>query len=309
MSAVTQSAAATDTLRHSGDFSLSRSVQSAGRAVFVDSNGQEDALELVFRLDGSWLPVAVRIEQPNDLGPVRSYTVANPDHADAGDIRANLRRILSLAPDGRGLGEVADRDEVAAGLIERFRGLRPIAYPSPYEAAARTIIGHRLPISRAAAIFADLARSHGTALDLQGRSGHAFPAPDVLCRVRSVNGLSDRKVDQLRTLGREAQAGWLTAGRLLAVDRDEAMEQLQELPGIGPFSAELIMIRGAGDPDVFARTEGRLHGAMAELYGLGGDPNVDSLRERAKAWRPYRSWVSVMLRDATKDRSTGSADR
>lgn len=308
MTAVTESGVATDALRHRGDFSLSRSVRSAGRAVFVDS-GQHDGLELAFRLDGSWLPVAVRIEQPDDLGTVRSRVLANPEGADASEIRANLRRILSLAPDGRGLSEVADRDEVAAGLVERFRGLRPIAYPSPYEAAARTIIGHRLPIARAAAIVADLVRSKGTALDLEGGLGFAFPAPDVLRRVSSVHGLSDRKVGQLQALGQEAEDGWLTAERLRTVQRDRAMEQLQQLPGVGPFSAELIMIRGAGDPDVFARTEARLHGAMAEFYGLAGDPDVDALQERAEAWRPYRSWISVMFRDATKDGSTGSADR
>jgi 3-methyladenine DNA glycosylase/8-oxoguanine DNA glycosylase len=39
----------------------------------------------------------------------------------------------------------------------------------------------------------------------------------------------------------------------------EALAHLQRLPGIGPFSAQLILIRGAGHPDVFPSDERRLH--------------------------------------------------
>lgn len=308
MSVLTQPAATDESLRYSGDFSLRLSARSAGRAIFVEPGAiDDDGVRLAFVIDGTWQPVAVRVQQPDEFGPVYAEVLANPDGADRTDIRANLRRILSLAPEGRGLGEVAGRDPVAGGLIKRFRGLRTIAYPTPFEAAARTVIGHRLPLARAAAIFADIAKSRGSALAVGDGHLHAFPAPDVLAGIRTVGGLSERKVDQLRTLGREVADGGLRADDLRSLDQGEAMERLQQLPGIGPFSAELILIRGAGDPDVFARTEGRLHQAMSESYGLGGNLDVDHLEELAEAWCPYRSWVSVMFRDATKDSSTGSA--
>ncbi len=306
MTTATHPRAARMALRHSGDFSLVRSVRSAGRAVFLDPVAGADGLELAFALDETWAPVALRVHQPSEPGSVHASVLANPDGADPAAIRANLRRILALAPDGRGLDDVAARDPVAAGMIARCRGLRPIAYPTPYEAAAHTIIGHRLGIARAAAIFTEIARSHGTALDVGDHRRHLFPAPDVLAALRGVNGLSERKVDQLRSLGREAAAGGLGADGLRAMERADAMRRLQELPGIGPFSAELVMIRGAGDPDVFARTEGRLHHAMAAAYELQCAPDVDVLEGLAEAWRPYRSWVSLLFRDATKDRSTGS---
>ena len=306
MTTATDPRVASMALRHSGDFSLTRSVRSAGRAVFVDNVADADGLELAFALDETWSPVAVRVQQPSELGPVYARVLANPDGAESASIRSNLRRILSLAPDGRRLADVVARDPVAAGVITRFRGLRTIAYPSPYEAAARTIIGHRLAIARAAAIFAAISRAHGAALEVGDRQLCAFPAPDILAALRGVGGLSERKVDQLRSLGREAAAGGLGADGLRAMQRADAMQRLQELPGIGPFSAELVMIRGVGDPDVFARTEGRLHRAMAEAYDLDHAPDVDFLEGLAEAWRPCRSWVSLMFRDATQDRFIGS---
>jgi hypothetical protein len=47
--------------------------------------------------------------------------------------------------------EVGERDRVVARLQRSYRGLRPVLFWSPYEAAAWTIIGHRIRISQALA--------------------------------------------------------------------------------------------------------------------------------------------------------------
>ncbi len=85
------------------------------------------------------------------------------------------------------------------------------------------------------------------------------------------------------------------------MDFDQALAHLQQLPGIGPFSAELIMIRGVGDADVFPRTEKSLHRNMAAAYKLGGEPNIDALEQIANKWRPYRSWAGLLLRNFWND--------
>jgi DNA-3-methyladenine glycosylase II len=80
--------------------------------------------------------------------------------------------------------------------------------------------------------------------------------------------------------------------------RDVALSHLQHLPGIGPFSAELILMRRVGDPDAFPRTELRLQRAMAAAYGLGQKPDLAVLEKIADGWCPYRSWVGLLLRNA-----------
>ena len=74
--------------------------------------------------------------------------------------------------------------------------------------------------------------------------------------------------------------------------------QLQQLAGIGFFSAELILLRGVGDADAFPKSEKRLHRAMAAAYHLGDDPDLDTLERIADGWRPHRSWVGLLLRNA-----------
>ena len=87
---------------------------------------------------------------------------------------------------------------------------------------------------------------------------------------------------------------------------EAAVEELQRLPGVGPFTAQGIVVRGAGEPDYLATAEPRLARAAALAYGLDAPLAPEELARRGEAWRPYRSWVSVLLRLGVEDASRGS---
>ncbi|GAB2734242.1 DNA-3-methyladenine glycosylase family protein [Kitasatospora kifunensis] len=217
--------------------------------------------------------------------------------------RAQIARILSLDTDATDFPALADVDPVVAGLQAQFPGLRPVLFHSPYEAAAWTIIGNRIRKTQAAHIKARLAQEHGQTVDVAHRRLLAFPAPAALRRIGDIPGLTDIKVERLHALADAALDGRLDATHLLAQPAEFALTDLKELPGIGPFSAELILIRGAGHPDVFPRAEPRVHRAMAAAYGLDSTAAADTTRLAAiaDAWRPYRSWVALLLRAHAQD--------
>lgn len=289
-------------LRFTGDYDFNTSVALAARASFVeplrqvgDSGGSRQVLDLAFPAEGSWHPVGVRVAEHAD--GVRAELVANPGGVPSADISDQLRRIFSLEPDGHGFAALATSDPVVAGLQRRFPGLRPISYPSPYECAARVIIQHRLSFRQAATIADRIATANGTAVDFGDRVRHAFPPPERLAALTAVPGLAGRKVDQLRALGERSHDERFTSDYLRSMPQEQALKFLQEFPGIGPFSAELILIRGAGHPDVFPRTETSLHSAMTQAYQTPDDPaDLTALETVAEAWSPYRSWVGLLLR-------------
>jgi DNA-3-methyladenine glycosylase II len=86
-----------------------------------------------------------------------------------------------------------------------------------------------------------------------------------------------------------------------SLPRKDALAELQELPGIGPFAAELILLRGAGDPDGLPGNERRMQRAMVRAYGLEAQPAPERLHAIADGWRPYRTWVSLLLRTELED--------
>jgi DNA-3-methyladenine glycosylase II len=191
---------------------------------------------------------------------------------------------------------VGRRDPVVGGLQARWPGLRPVGFFSPYEAAAWALIGHRIRIVQAARIKERMAAELGQAVDVHGDVRHAFPAPARLATLEGFPGLFARKVENLRSLGEAAAVGRLDGDRLRALPREEALAELKRLPGIGDFSAELVLLRGAGDPDHLPSHEPRLCRGAALAYDLDEPPDRAWLEERAEAWRPYRTWVVLLLR-------------
>ena len=66
--------------------------------------------------------------------------------------------------------------------------------------------------------------------------------------------------------------------------RQEARRTLASLKGLGPWTIELIAMRGLGDPDAFPAGDLGLRRALASV----GDPEVGR-------WRPWRSYAAQYL--------------
>ncbi len=64
--------------------------------------------------------------------------------------------------------------------------------------------------------------------------------------------------------------------------------QLIALPGLGPWTAAYIAMRGLGDPDVFLAGD---LGVRHALEALGAPADPRSAAARAEAWRPWRSYA------------------
>jgi DNA-3-methyladenine glycosylase II len=194
--------------------------------------------------------------------------------------------MLCLDVDGSGFTALGEHDRVVRALQERFAGLRPVLFYTPCEAAAWTIISQRIRMTQAATITARL----GNELGEHG----AFPAPARLAQLSAPQpGLTTRKINQLQTLAAAAQDGALSRQGLRAMTYQDALAHLQQLPGIGPFSAELILIRGVGHPDAFPDHDTRLHQAIRAAYNTTDDATIQVITD---AWRPYRAWVALLLR-------------
>ncbi len=244
--------------------------------------------------DGAVAGMCVRDEG----GVVVGETVGT---ADRDVVRAQVARILSLDVDGGGFPLVGQRDPVIGRLQARYPGLRPVLFYSSYEAAAWALIGQRIRITQAARIKACMAEELGPAVTVHGERLHAFPGPARLADLDAFPGLTKQKVERLRALGVAAADGALDAAHLRALPPEEALARLKELPGIGDFSAQLILLRGAGEQDYLPTVEPRLGRAVALAYGLDHPPSATELAALSAAWRPYRTWATLLLRAMLED--------
>ena len=195
---------------------------------------------------------------------------------------------LSLDVDARRWPDVARRDPVMADAQAALPGLRPCGFHSPYEAAAWSVLSQRIRIVQAARLRDELVARHG--------AGGAFPTPSVL---RDLDlDLPDRKAEYLRAVADAALEGRLDGAALRSVGPEEAIRLVQEVKGLGPFAAELVVIRGANAPDALPGHERRLEAEVAERYGP-----TRTLAVVSEAWRPFRTWGCVYLRALREERT------
>lgn len=252
------------------------------------------ALHLAFPLDGSEGAAGVSLRDEGD-GVIRGHVVGTED---VPAVSRQVARILSLDHDGSAYPAIGVGDPVVGRLQRAFPGLRPVCFASPYEAAAWGVLSHRIQMGQAARVKARLTAELGQAFTLGGETVAAFPPPSRLCQLQEFPGVPEVKTARLRAIALAALDGRLDADRLRRLPPEAAIADLKTLPGVGEWTAGLILLRGAGVADVLSMNEPRIRRAVAYAYGL--PPPLADARfvTLAEAWRPYRTWVSFLMRVA-----------
>ncbi len=240
-------------------------------------------LDTVFRVDADWSRAEASVTQCDGTARI---TVVGEGDLDAA--AAQVRRFLALDVDARAWPDVADRDPVLADAQQQLPGLRPCGFHSPYEAAAWAVLSQRIRITQAARLRQDLTVRHGDA--------GAFPAPQTL-RTLELD-LPGRKSEYLHAVAVAALEGRLDGVALRALDPDEAIHAVQQIKGLGPFAAELVVLRGANAPDALPRHEHRLDAEVTQRYGAD-----HKLADVAQTWRPFRTWAAIHLRALREQRT------
>ena len=258
--------------------------------------GNQRVVRLGFLVDDWSGHAGVVLSQARPDDPVE-ITLTSSTAADPERVRDQAARVVSLDHDGRGYAELAERDEVVGRRARESGWLCPVLFHSPYEAACWAVMSARIRQSQAAQVRDELAAAHGVELDVDGEVLPGFPAPERLLAVETVQGLSEEKVLRLHGVAGAALEGRLDRGRLLAAAPEAALGALQEIRGIGPFWATGILLRAVGTTDVLTLAEQRVRAAAAEAYEAPEVTDDDeAFLALAERWRPFRTWVAVLLR-------------
>lgn len=265
--------------------STSRAFREGFAPAALAAGDDSNRLRTVFCAESDWRRVETTVWQDD--------TDAHIEIRGGGDLDAaadQVARFLSLDIDATEWPAVGRRDPVIADAQKKLPGLRPCGFHSPYEAAAWAVLSQRVRIVQAARLRTDLISEWGDA--------GCFPPPEVLRRARL--DLPGRKGEYLSAVAEAALDGELDAALLRSLPPEQAVDRVRQVKGLGPFAAELVVIRGANAPDALPRHERRLDAEIAEQYGVSLDP-IDV----AEAWKPFRSWAAVHLRALRESRNGG----
>lgn len=214
------------------------------------------------------------------------------DFRDLSAAIARCRRLLDLDADPTAVVDALSRDPHLGALVAKAPGQRIPRTVDEAELAVRVVLGQQVSVKAARTHAGRLAQAYGTPVtDPAGGLTHVFPSTEQLTAVdveRLAMPASRRHT--LTTL-----VGALADGSVevdAGADWNRARAQLMALPGVGPWTTEVIAMRGLGDPDAFPVTD---LGVRAAAKAVGLPDKTDALIEHSARWRPWRAYATQHL--------------
>ena len=189
----------------------------------------------------------------------------------------------------KGVRHLKKSDPVLAGIISKARPIKFELDDDHYEAIVGSIIFQQLAGSAARAIlnrFKDL-------------YGGRLPSPREYLsteesKLRS-SGLSPQKVSYIKDLAERLESGRLNLKRLEELSDDEAMNELDDVRGIGRWTAEMFLLFKLGRTDVLPVDDLGLRKAAKQAYRLRKLPTRERFEQLALKWHPYSSISTLYL--------------
>ena len=198
-----------------------------------------------------------------------------------------VRRMFDLDADLDRIAAHLRSDALLGPLLARHPPLRLPAAFDPFEQAVRATVKAAVTITRRL-----VERLGETLPDAPAdQPQRLFPTPAAIAGADlALIGMPGKRVQTLQRFAAAVAEGAL---RLHVEDGPEDLvRRLRELPGIGPWTAEYIALRGFGAADAFPAADLGL--LKAPLWGESGI-SARQLQARAETWRPWRAYAALHL--------------
>ncbi|MDM4765072.1 AlkA N-terminal domain-containing protein [Pelomonas sp. SE-A7] len=197
-----------------------------------------------------------------------------------GRLLPSLRRWLDLDAEPEVIAE-------ALGTLNPTPGLRLPGCLDRFELAVRAVLGQQVTVAAARTLASRLVQRFGEPLaDAPDGLSHLFPRPVAFVEADVSQiaelGIIRRRAETLIALARQWNSLAFAQG---SGDQAAAAAELCELPGIGPWTAGYMLMRGWSWPDAFPP------GDVVLKKMLDGRP----FPQDGGAWQPYRSYAVLQL--------------
>jgi DNA-3-methyladenine glycosylase II len=217
-------------------------------------------------------PVIIEVRQTKKHPPI--LEVSYP--SDIGSWAVQITSyVLNVDLDLRPFYRVAASDRRMAPVTKALRGLRPLRPSSLFEMLVTAITEQQISLRLAYLMREKMTARFGDKVE----ETPVFPDESSLSRAPLAAlvgcGLSHRKAEYIRDLSRMVADGRLDLEKVKEMGDDEASATLTQVRGIGPWTAEYVLVRGLGRTDRVPVEDVGVRDVVGRYLGSGdriGDP-------------------------------------
>jgi DNA-3-methyladenine glycosylase II len=242
----------------------------------------------------------VRVTQEGP--PTRARLRVRVDGPDAAAAQAAatrlLERVLGAGADLRPFERALGKDRLLGESLRAHRGLRVAGAFDLFEAFVGAVLTQQVNLAFAASIRGELARAFGARAHRDGREWLAFPTAERIAdageaRLREFR-MTRAKAGTIHRIAAAIARGELGESLLAPLDDEAAIAELVRWKGVGRWTAEIVLLRGLGRPDVFPAGDLAVVKRLARRW-LGAERGASEAEMRAFSarWRPFRSLALV----------------
>jgi len=265
--------------------------------------------------DGVWRRVLMIGRSPVGLAVTQTRRGDHPEievqmsSAQSRDVKdevaALVTRILGLDLDLSGFYRLCRKDLTLRPLAERLRGMKPVRYPTVFEAFANAVACQLVSLSAGMHVLNRIAEALGAKVSTpmmssDGIALRSFPTAAAIARTNP---------DALRALGLSRQKGeyLIELARLAANPKDRdfnsidalgdeaAIERLSEIRGVGRWTAEYVLLRGFGRINIFPGDDVGGRNKLYQFLGETAAPDYEGVRRIVNRWHPYGGLIYLHL--------------
>ncbi|HUK29241.1 MAG TPA: DNA-3-methyladenine glycosylase [Candidatus Acidoferrales bacterium] len=188
-----------------------------------------------------------------------------------------------------GVDHICKVDRKLRSLIKKHGPFEFACEGDPFESLVEAVISQQLNGAAAESIFAKLK----TSLEGEELTAHSLIALPI-AKFRKA-GVSPQKIRYLKDLSQRVVNGSLRLEELWKMSDEEVISILDEVKGIGPWTAHMFLLFTLGRADILPVDDLGIQDSMRKVYALRKRPNRERIEELAKAWHPYCSIASLYL--------------
>ncbi len=204
-------------------------------------------------------------------------------------MKRKIKTIRDKAVWRKGMRHLSKSDKVLKKIIKRLKVIKVDPPDDYYEHIVGSIIYQQISGAAGDSILRKFRALYNNRLPSPKRF---LATPEK--KVRAA-GVSPQKYSYLVDLCTRIKDGRLELSKFEKMDDEDIIEELDEVRGIGRWTAEMFLMFSLGRIDIVPRDDLGIKRAIKIAYKLKDYPSGSEFSELAERWKPYGTIASLYL--------------